>query len=58
MNLKQTHTSDCAHVEGGGGRLCDLKKRVHLLFFFFLEPTGSLVCRRDISRMFIVMNAY
>ena len=55
MNLKQTHTSDCAHVEGG--RLCDLKKRVHLLFFF-LEPTGSLVCRRDITRMFIVMNAY
>ena len=32
MNLKQTHTSDCAHVEGG--RLLDLKKRVHLLFFF------------------------
>lgn len=56
MNLKQTHTSDCARVEGG--RLRDLKKKVHLLFFFFLEPTGSLVCRRDITRMFIVMNAY
>lgn len=56
MNLKQTHTSDCVHVEGG--RLCDLKKRVHLLLFSFLEPTGSLVCRRDTIRMFIVMNAY
>lgn len=55
MNLKQTHTSDCAHVEGGGA--CAILKR-GCIFFFFLEPTGSLVCRRDISRMFIVMNAY
>ena len=36
MNLKQTHTSDCARVEGG--RLRDLKKKVHLLFFFFSNP--------------------
>lgn len=54
MNLKQTHTSDCVHVEGG--RLCGFKKKVDL--FFSRSPTGSLVCRRDISRMFIVMNAY
>ena len=58
MNLKQTQTSHSVHVEGG--RLCDFKKLNFnfFFFFFFLEATGSLVCRRDISRMFIVMNAY
>lgn len=35
MNLKQTHTSDCVHVEGG--RLCGFKKKVDL-FFFFSKP--------------------